>query len=262
MRDTGRKWIASVGAVLMVSGAALLVTAGAAQAQAATHPTHRATKATAPTGLVCGSQYGRNDPTNSSAKVLDSYFFAIEHNGVTTNVCSLFPNVRAGDIVTAFFTLHTGASAGTRLSLVSYTANDENKDQTLFECASFGVSTGSCVSSTSDALTVHVPACGFQVDLIYGAPETLHTEGAFHANHVWISGQLGDVRSETTCTTPTPSGNLGLTTGGGGGGVLAAVSTPSTGAFSMAQAVLGIVLMTLGASAVVYGGRRLRTEVV
>jgi hypothetical protein len=103
---------------------------------------------------------------------------------------------------------------------------------------------------------VHVPPCGFQVDLIYGAPEQTHTMGAYAAAHVWISGQLGAVRSETVCTsaTPTPTSSVqGITT---------TVSTPSTGAGSTTQGALGIILMTLGGSAVVYGGRRLRTTEV
>ena len=265
MTDTIRRLIGRAGVVLMVGGAALLFTAAPASVQAASHRLHHGGQApvAAPS---CAKQYGLNDPTNSANKVLTSYSFTIEHAGVTTDVCSLFPNVRAGDVVTAHFTLIAAATEALRLSLVSYTASDDSRTQTLFDCASFGVATGSCASTSSTALTVAVPGCGFQIDLIYGTPLQSITEGDYHhLTHVWISGQLGDVRSETTCATagkPTPTPNpTGPTSTPVTSGVLA-ITTPSTGAGTgpTPQTALGVLLLATGAVAVISAGRRrLRT---
>lgn len=264
MLDKGRRLIASGGAGLMVSGAALLLTAGAAPVQAATHSAHHRSHAPA-SATTCGSQGGLNDPTNSNNHVLTGYYFAVEHGGVTINVCSLLNNTHPGDIVTAYFTLHSGSTQATQLSLVSYKATDEDTNQTLFDCASFGVSSGSCVSTTANALTVRVPPCGFQVDLIYGAPVQSHVKGSYFAAHTWINGQISGLHSEAVCTdaanaTPTPTPALGgvnaITT------TATTPSTPSTGVGSTTQAALGIILMTLGGSAVVYGRRRLKTTEV
>jgi hypothetical protein len=263
MTNVGHRLIGRVGLVLMLGGAALLFTAAPASAQAAGHRLHHGGRApvAAPT---CGKQYGLNDPTNSANKVLTSYSFTIEHAGVTTDVCSLFPNVRAGDVVTAHFAVNPAATQALRLSLVSYTATDDSSTQTLFDCASFGVATGSCAATSSSALTVAVPACGFQIDLIYGAPLQTITAGDYHhVSHVWISGQLGDVRSESTCSassTPTPTPRTTPTSNSGGSGVLG-ISTPSTGSGTgtSLQTALGFLLLATGAGAVIFAGHRLRT---
>lgn len=264
MRDTRRKLIARTGAMLMVTGAALLVSAGTTSAQAATRPAHHGSQGRSSASLPCPGQAGLNDPTNTGPRILQSYSFAIEHGGITTNVCSLTnKNVQAGDIVTATFTLHKGVSQATQISLVSYLATDEDTSQTMFDCASFGVSNGSCSSTTANALTVRVPSCGFQVDLIYGAPLSAHLKGSYFSMHTWISGAIGDLSSEVICTHATPTPSLPNTGGTPTpGGVLSSITTPSTGAGSGAESALGLSLILLGGSAVVYGGRRFRAEVV
>ena len=59
-------------------------------------------------------------------------------------MCSLFPNVRAGEVVTAHFTLNGTAT------------------------------------QRSGALTVAVPDCGFQIDLIDGTPRQSINQGDYH----------------------------------------------------------------------------------
>src|SRR6202162_4891277 len=133
----------------------------------------------APVAPVCAHQPNLNDPTNSTTKVLDSYWFAIEHAGQTTTACTLFGNVSSGDIVTAHFTLDSSTPSGVggaEITLVSNTASGSSTKQNLFDCASFSVggepkaSGDPCLASTTQVLTVHLPDCGFQVDLIYGEP--------------------------------------------------------------------------------------------
>ncbi len=243
----------------MVVGATLLVTAGAADAQAA-HST-----AAAP---ACSKQDGREDPTNSKTKVLDSYWFTVEHNGSTNTYCSLLGNVQAGDTVTAYFTLHKGAGNGTRVTLVANVASAGTKAQTLFGCATFGVADGTCTSSSSEALTVTVPQCGFQVDLIYGSALKTIMKGDYFAQHRWINGATGNLSSTASCSpggpTPTPTSSTSAASSSSGSGVQG-ITTPGTGAAGSGpspQAPIGIALLAIGASAVAYGGRRLRAAAV
>src|ERR1700733_11259828 len=135
-----------------------------------------------PTAPSCGHQANLNDPTNSTNKVLESYWFAVQHAGQTTSVCTLFGNVSAGDVVTAHFTLAPGAvttgAAGPEITLVSNTASGSTSQQTLFDCSSYsagadpGAAGDPCLAATTQVLTVRVPDCAFQVDLIYGEPLT------------------------------------------------------------------------------------------
>jgi LPXTG-motif cell wall-anchored protein len=244
---------------MILAGTTIVFTAGLTPAQAS-HHAHAPTTTT-----TCTHQHNLNDPTNSHHQALSSYSFLIEHGGTTASVCDLFPNVKPGDIVTVKFTAAPSASPG--VTLVSYQAPPSSpKDQTLFECASFGV-TDSCPSSTSPALTVHVPNCGFQVDFIYGAPAAKEQIGAYAAADVWISGMAGDRQTGTcpgsgvggTTATPTP---ITSTSSGGGSGVLgASVGLPNTGAgAAVAQSVLGLMLIVLGAGLLVRGGRSRRED--
>ena len=68
---------------------------------------------------------------------------------------------------------------------MSNTASSSTTKQNLFDCASFSVgadpdSAGDpCLASTTQVLTVHVPDCAFQVDLIYGEPLVTMTIGEY-----------------------------------------------------------------------------------
>ena len=165
---------------------------------------------TAPT---CGHQSGLNNPTNTHNKVLDSYYFSVTDNGTTTDVCSLHGNVKAGDIVTAHFVMDAAAPAGSEVTLVSNNAPPPNPhQQTLFDCASFGDTGGagdSCNVSSTNSLTVNVPTCGFQVDLIYGEPITPLTQGTYLLQHRFIDGDEG---KNPACTPPTISTTANPTT--------------------------------------------------
>ena len=88
------------GAVSILTAGVSLFTIGMLPVQAAARHTK-----SAPTAPTCAHQPNLNDPTNSTNKVLESYWFVIEHAGQTTTVCTLFGNVSSGDIVTAHFTL-------------------------------------------------------------------------------------------------------------------------------------------------------------
>ena len=101
VRAGGR--LRKAGAVSILTAGVTLFTIGMLPVQAAARHTK-----SAPTAPACAHQPNLNDPTNSTAKVLDSYWFVIEHGGQTTTVCTLFGNVSSGDIVTAHFTLDSG----------------------------------------------------------------------------------------------------------------------------------------------------------
>ena len=98
------------GGMLRKAGAVSILTAGVTLFTIGMLPVQAAARHTksAPTAPSCAHQPNLNDPTNSTAKVLDSYWFVIEHGGQTTTVCTLFGNVSSGDIVTAHFTLDAG----------------------------------------------------------------------------------------------------------------------------------------------------------
>ena len=70
------------------------------------------------------------------------------------------------------------------------TASSSTTKQNLFDCASFSVgadpdSAGDpCLASTTQVLTVHVPDCGFQVDLIYGEPLVTMNIGDYRDQHL------------------------------------------------------------------------------
>lgn len=270
MEGRFRRILSYCGFATVSVGAVLILADGAIPASASTH--HSAGKhslasssvVSSPTAPVCSGQPGLNDPTNTTNKVLTSYYFGVTHNGVTTNVCSIFGNVKSGDTVTAFFTMATGANQSTVITLVAYNATAGSTTQTLASCASFGVSTGSCVSTNAHALTVTLPVCGFQVDLIYGAPTSTNNLGAYHAAHTWITGQLGGLSGScpgtpTTTTTTTTAAST-TTTGGAGSGVAAAnTSTPSTGAGGDAETVAGLALLAAGAG-MVGAARWMRTN--
>ncbi len=160
----------------------------------------------------CGHQRNTNDPTNSHQKTLDSYSFDITHNGNTITVCDLNGHVHAGDTVTANFTMDPAAPDGAEVTLVSNNAPPPTPhQQTLFECASFGDTSGAgdpCASSAETSLTVTVPDCGFQVDLIYGETISPLTQGTYLLQHRFVSGDEG---KNPTCvaasiaTTPVPT---------------------------------------------------------
>jgi hypothetical protein len=236
------------GTALTFAGLGVLLTAGVSHAQATT----RHSKA-APTTASCSGQHNLNNPTTSHNQVLDSYSFQIGGSG---SVCTLFPNVKAGDIVTAFLTPHAGATPD--VTLVSYTSNSKSS-QTLFECASTADTGGLCVTTAiTDGLTVHVPNCGFQIDLIYGPPEKDLTAGDYANQKVWIDGQAGNRSVTCAASTPSPSPSPTGGTGGAHGGVQAAATTPATGAADGPGAALGLLLMAGGAGLIVSGRARRR----
>jgi LPXTG-motif cell wall-anchored protein len=238
------------GVVMMLSGAALLMSAGFGPAQAATrHARHTTTPTTA-----CSHQSGLNDPTNSTSAALSSYSFSIQHGSSSPVAACKLQGLQPGDIVTATFSVASGAHPV--VSLVSYTAPPASANQTLVDCATFGGG-GTCTQSSTPTLTVSVPTCHFQVDLIYGTPTTSNVLGTYFKNHVWITGQAGDRTAACTASSPSPSPTSGvqgtITTG-----VEAAVTTPSTGAADGAtgRMVLGLLLLTGGAGLVVRSRRR------
>ena len=229
----------------------------------------------APTAPSCGHQANLNDPTNSTNKVLEGYWFAIEHAGQTTTVCTLFGNVSAGDVVTAHFTLVPLApapgAAGPEITLVSNTASSSTVQQALFDCASYSAGADPttagdpCLETTTQVLTVHVPDCAFQVDLIYGEPLTTMTIGQYRSEHRWVDGQVGDRSSACTGTTPTPTptatpsptGSVSPATSSPTpvGGVQG-ITTPGTGSGGIMLPLTGLGLVGLGIAAIVGSSRR------
>jgi hypothetical protein len=246
-----------VGTLAVVAGAATLFATGASRAQAADSP-HTQT-VTAPT---CSDQDNLNNPTNSSNKALSSYWFEITHQSTTTATCSLWGHVQSGDTVTAHFTVASSAAADLELTLAAYTATGDSNVQSLSSCADFSsaadadAAADGCTASTSQTLTV-VAGCNFQIDFIYGeAIQSLHA-GQYHDEHRFIQGAVGETDD---CTSPTPTSSVsGITTtapGSGNASGVQAVSTPGTGAAARTQILIGILLIALGASAIVLGGRR------
>jgi hypothetical protein len=222
----------------------------------------------APTAPACSHQANLNDPTNSTNKVLDSYWFAIERAGQTTTVCTLFGNVSSGDIVTAHFTLDpsitpTPGVAGPEITLVSNTASSSSSQQTLFDCASFSVGADPdaagdpCLTAATQVLTVHVPDCAFQVDLIYGEPLATMTIGQYRTDHRWIDGQVGNRSSSCTSPTPTPTASVlpATPTPAPGSGVQG-ITTPGTGSGGPMLPLTGLALIGLGIAAIMRSSRR------
>ena len=257
------------GGLLRKAGAVSILTAGVTLFTIGMLPVQAAARHTksAPTAPSCAHQPNLNDPTNSTAKVLDSYWFVIEHGGQTTTVCTLFGNVSSGDIVTAHFTLDPAASTGAEITLVSNTASSSTTKQNLFDCASFSVgadpdSAGDpCLVSTTQALTVHMPNCGFQVDLVYGEPLLTMNIGDYRDQHRWIDGQVGN--RSTACTpptptpTPTPTASVSPATSSPtpAGGVQG-ITTPGTGSGGPLVPFTGIALIVLGIGAIARSSRR------
>lgn len=238
--------------------------------------THAATKSAPPTAPSCAHQRNLHDPTNSNDphdRALSGYWFAVEHQGHTIAVCTLLGNVHAGDIVTAHFTLASTAPAGLEVTLVSNEAGTTSlHHQNLFACASYTaaadptIAGDACVASNALSLTVNVPACNFQVDLIYGEPTTPLVQGQYFQQHRWIDGDLG--KTQSTCVTPTPTPTQ---SGGGGGGVSGASSTPGGGGVQGIgttvpatgvgdYAPLALLLLALGTGTIVWAARGRRAE--
>lgn len=264
------RFLARVGTAVAVVGAALVLMPSASVAQA-----HSAPNAHPPTAPTCSPQTNHNDPTDSNNKVLDGYWFAVNHKGHTTSVCTLLGNVKAGDVVTAYFKVTATAPAGAEVTLASYYAAPPTPHhQNLFACASYGVapdvkSAGDpCVASNTAALTVTVPDCGFQVELIYGEAVTPLVQGTYVNEKRFISG---DEAKFATCATPTPTptptptatptpppgGVQGLTTPGG----VQALTTPGTGAGLGGVAPIGVLMVLMGGAAVAFALRRRAVDV-
>lgn len=257
------------GSVALLGAGISLLSVGMVQVQAA--PRHLNAAPSAPT---CAHQPNLNDPTNSTNKVLDSYWFAIEHAGQTTTACTLFGNVSSGDIVTAHFTLDASAAAGVEITLVTNTASSSSTQQNLFDCASFSngadpdSSADSCLVSTTWGLTAHVPDCAFQVDLIYGEPLATMAIGQYRTDHRWIDGQVGNRTDTCTAPTPTPTPTPTATPTGGVGGATATptpssgvqgITTPGTGSGGLGVPIVGLVLIVLGVLAIVRSTRGSRS---
>ena len=265
------------GAVSILTAGVFLFTVGMLPVQAAVRHAK-----SAPTAPSCGHQANLNDPTNSTNKVLESYWFAIEHAGQTTTVCTLFGNVSAGDVVTGHFTLMPSTpapgAAGPEITLVSNTASSSSTQQALFDCASYSAGADPttagdpCLAATTQVLTVHVPDCAFQVDLIYGEPLTAMTIGQYRSEHRWVDGQVGDRSSACTSPTPTPTptptpsptGSVSPATSSPTpatssptpvGGV-EGITTPGTGSGGIMLPLIGLGLVGLGIAAIVRSSRR------
>ncbi|MGA8415870.1 MAG: hypothetical protein WB808_04545 [Candidatus Dormiibacterota bacterium] len=255
------------GAVSILVAGVFLFTIGMLPVQAAAR--HSKQAITAPT---CEHQPNLNDPTNSTNKVLESYWFSIEHAGQTTTVCTLFGNVSSGDVVTAHFTLVSPAppvsgSADIEITLLSNTASSSSSVQNLFDCSSFSpgadpdAASDPCLAATSQVLTVHVPDCAFQVDLIYGEPLATMTIGQYRTEHRWIDGQVGNRSSgctpPTPTPTPTPTGSVSPATSSPTpvGGVQG-ITTPGTGSGGLALPLTGLALILVGITAIVRSARR------
>jgi hypothetical protein len=255
-------------ALAILAAGVSLFAVGVAPVQAAPHQLNAA-----PSAPSCTHQPNLNDPTNSNNKVLESYWFAIEHAGQTTTVCTVFGNVSSGDIVTAHFTLAPSTATGAEITLVTNTASSTTTQQTLFDCASFSVGTDSdtsgdpCLASNTQVLTVHVPDCGFQVDLVFGEPLATMTIGEYRTEQRWIDGQVGN--RAATCTTPTPtptptatpspSGGVGGATAtptpSGPSGGVQGITTPGTGSGGLTVPITGLILIVLGVLAIVRSSR-------
>lgn len=220
----------------------------------------------------CTDQHGLNNPTSSSSQMLDSYQYSVQHGGTTTTVCSLFGNVHPGDVVTATFTVHDHASVEVTLVVDTFVAGT-TKSQVLAQCASFSTvpdsGTDACSTSGSASLTVTVPQCGFQIDLVYGEPLASLMTGAYADAKVWIDGTAsgkatGCPAGPTPTPTPTPGtpgGPPGPGSGSGSGSGVQAASTPDTGwAPTSLQGLVGIALV-IGGSATLVAGRP-RAQVV
>jgi|HubBroStandDraft_6_1064221.scaffolds.fasta_scaffold63763_3 hypothetical protein len=264
------------GGLLRRAGAVSIMAAGISLFAIGMLPVQAAARhiSSAPTAPACAHQPNLNDPTNSTNKALDSYWFAIQHLGQTTTVCTLFGNVSSGDIVTAHFTLASPTSAD-EITLVTNTASNTSLQQNLFDCASFSIgadpdsTNDPCLTATSQALTVHVPDCGFQIDLIYGEPLATMTIGQYRTDHRWVDGQVGNRSAGCTTPTPTPTPTATPTptptatpTGGVGGatptpvGGVKGITTPGTGSGGMTLPLVGLVLILGGTVAVVRAWRR------
>ena len=214
--------------------------------------------ATTTTAPSCSNQHNLHNPTGSPNQVLDSYWFSISHGGTTISVCTLFGNVDPGDVVTAHVVTHDDAAV--EVTLASYSDNPgDPHHQTLFQCQSFNtvrdtVADDPCASQPDEALTVTVPACGFQIDLIYGEPLKELVQGQYAQQDVWINGQAG--AAGTACPgspTPTPTATPGgpTPTPTPSGATQAAVTTPGTGADPALTATIGsLLLMATGGSAI------------
>jgi len=255
------------GGVSILTAGITLLTIGMLPVQAAArHPK------SAPTAPVCSHQPNLNDPTNSTNKVLDSYWFAIQHGGQTTTACTLFGNVSSGDIVTAHFTFDPSVTpapgvGGPEITLVSNTASSSSSQQTLFDCASFSLGADPdaagdpCLTATTQVLTMHVPDCGFQVDLVYGEPLATMTIGQYRTDHRWIDGQVGNRSSACTTPTPTPtptptaSVSPATPTPTPDGGVQG-ITTPGTGSGGLMLPLTGLALIGFGILAIVRSLRR------
>ncbi len=272
-KGDSKRYLARAGGIATVAGALLVMMPAGSVAQA--HGSAAVT-ASAPS---CAGQPNRSDPTNSDSKVLDSYWFAVNHAGHTSSVCTLFGHVQSGDIVTAHLNFTTPARASSEVTLASYTAvASASQHQTLFTCSSYGVApdpaaADSCVSSATADLTVTIPTCGVQVDLVYGEALPTLTEGAYTEENRWIDGQQTKggtcaTPTPTPTATPTPTPTATPTPGGGDGtssptaaGGVQALTTPSTGADLGSPAPLGLLMMLVGGAAVAYA-RRHRGNIV
>lgn len=260
------------GRLLRQAGAVSILTAGVVVLTIGMLPVQAAARhvKSAPVAPVCAHQPNLNDPTNSTTKVLDSYWFAIEHAGQTTTACTLFGNVSSGDIVTAHFTLDSSTpsgAGGAEITLVSNTASSSTTKQNLFDCASVSMggdpdaSGDPCLASTTQVLTVHVPDCAFQVDLIYGEPLATMNIGDYRDQNRWIDGQVGN--RSTPCSAPTPTPTPTPTSGVGGAtatptpvGGVQGITTPGTGTGGPMVPITGLALIGLGIGAIVRSSRR------
>jgi hypothetical protein len=117
-------------------------------------------------------------------------------------------NTHAGDTVTAVFTL--SGCGEKQVSFVSYntTADHNLPDQTVFDSDTGTLTAG------SHSLTIQVPPCYFQIDLVYGPviehfnPPTV----TYHAQNRFIDGLVGGSECTTTTTSTTTTSTTTTTT--------------------------------------------------
>jgi len=155
------------------------------------------------------------------------------------------------------------------VTLAAYTATGDSNVQALSSCADFSSAADSdaaadaCTASTTTALTV-TAGCNFQIDFIYGEAIKSLNAGQYHSEHRFIAGAVGETEGTCTSSTPTPTSSVsGITTsapgsssGSGSASGVQGISTPGTGAAARTQMLIGILLVVLGAAAIVAGGRR------
>ena len=162
------------------------------------------------------------------------------------------------------------ARGGPEITLLSNSASSSSSQQTLFDCASYSVgadpdATGDpCLSATTQVLTVNVPNCAFQVDLIYGEPLATMTQRPVPhrpsldrrpGRQPRVSVHHADANTHARRPTPTASVSP-VTDGPTPVGGVQGITTPGTGSGGFTLPLMGLALIGLGIGAIVRSSRR------